>query len=737
MANHAFTRTFPKSRGAILGICAVLTAITWLIFGQTLAHKFVNYDDQIYVYENAKVAAGLSPQNVAWAFTHIVCANWHPLTVLSHMLDCQLFGLNPAGHHFTNVLLHTIAVILLFLVLRQMTESLWRSAFVAALFAIHPLHVESVAWISERKDVLSAVFFMLTLAAYTRYVRTLSVTPYLFVVLFFAFGLMSKPMLVTIPFVLLLLDYWPFKRFVPEIARKSGHPNRTKSRRIIRGIFLEKIPLLFLSFGSCAATVLAQRHFIDPIDKLSLPERLGNAALATIVYLRQLVWPTGLSVFYPHPRHAFSAVEIAVAVLLLLAISSASFSYRRSHAYFLTGWFWFLGMLVPVIGIVQVGTQAYADRYTYLPQIGLYIVVTWSVADIARSLRQHRVLAGTAMISSIAILMWPAWKQASYWRDSRILWTRALDVNSQNDTAHNGLCNLALKENRFEEAVFHARQAIKIRPNSADAHNNLGLALLGSGQKADARIEFQKVIETSPKRPRVHYNLATLLLADGELDQAIAEFRKELEIQPEFVEAQNNLGSALEQKGALDDAAVCFQKAIHLDPHRPKLHYNLATVFLRQAQFDQAIPYLQKELQINPVSAEAHNDLGIALSQKGRIEEAIGEWQKTLQLQPHNLGACCNLVWVFATFPDDTIRSGAKAVALGERALQLSGDKNPRVYRLLAAAYAENGQFDKAIATAQHGSELAIQQGDSAIANELESNIDLYRHDLPLRDVHE
>src|ERR1044071_7885194 len=573
MAKHVSIRASPKKRGVIVGICAVLAAITWLIFAQTLAHDFVNYDDEIYVYDNAKVAAGLSVQNIGWAFTHNVCANWHPLTVISHMLDCQLYGLKPAGHHFTNVLLHTVAVLLLFLVLRQMTGTLWRSAFVAALFAIHPLHVESIAWISERKDVLSAVFFMLILGAYTHYTRSFSLASYLFVLLFFGLGLMSKPILVTVPFVLLLLDYWPFKRFARESPRKLSQPNREKDRANIHRIFLEKIPLLFLSLASCAATVFAQRHFIDPIDKLSLGGRLGNVVVAIVIYMRQLVWPSGLSVFYPHPRHGLSAAQVSVAALLLLAVSAAAFRYRWKHPYCLTGWFWFLGMLVPVSGIVQVGTQAHADRYTYLPQIGLYILVTWFVADIALSWPRRRIPVSAAMVLSIVILMWLAWKQTNYWRDGRTLWTHALDVNPQNDTAHNGLCNLALKQNRFEEAVFHAREALQIRADSADAHNNLGLALLGTGQKTEARIEFQKVIETSPSRPRVHYNLATLLLDSGQLDEAIAEFQKELEIQPESVEAQNNLGSAFERKGAFEDAAVYFQKAIQRDPHRAKLHY--------------------------------------------------------------------------------------------------------------------------------------------------------------------
>src|SRR5437870_1308613 len=297
MAKPVRARSRVTSRGTTLTICLFLAAITWLVFGQTLNHEFVNYDDENYVYENAKVTAGLSLQNAFWAFTHTPCNNWHPLTIISHMLDCQLYGLRPAGHHFTNVLLHTIAVILLFLVLRRMTSALWQSAFVAALFAIHPLHVESVAWISERKDLLSAVFFMLTLGAYIPYVHKRSCASYILVLLVFAFGLMSKPMLVTVPFVLLLLDYWPLKRFAPEASVKLGQQRRVEDRESIRRIFLEKIPLLLLSFGSCATTLFAQRHFIDPIGHLSLMNRFSNAAVATVIYLRQLVWPFGLSVF--------------------------------------------------------------------------------------------------------------------------------------------------------------------------------------------------------------------------------------------------------------------------------------------------------------------------------------------------------------------------------------------------------------------------------------------------------
>jgi len=734
MAKHVSVRSVTPKLGMLFGICAVLAGITWLVFGQTVAHQFVTYDDPQYVYENAGVAAGLSLESVLWAFTHTVGGNWHPVTVISHMLDCQLYGLTPAGHHFTNVLLHTIAVILLFLVLRRMTGTVWQSALVAALFAIHPLHVESVAWISERKDLLSAVFFMLTLGAYIRYVHKRSFTSYILLLLVFALGLMSKPMLVTVPFVLLLLDYWPLKRFEPEAPVKHGQKRRVEGRESTRRILLEKIPLLFLSFGSCAATLFAQRHFIDPIGHLSLMSRFSNAAVATVIYLRQLVWPFGLSVFYPHPRQSLSILQVSAAALFLIAISAGAFMCRRRHPYFLTGWFWFLGMLVPVSGIVQVGEQAHADRYMYLPQIGLYILVIWFVADTVSSWRHQRILLATAMASSLALLMFPAWKQTSYWRDGRTLWMHALAVDPQNDTAHISLCDLDLRENRLDDAILHARTALEIRPDSADAHSRLGVALSAIGQNEEASIHFQKALETHQIRPRVHYNIATLLLNSGHLDEAIAEFQKELQIQPGFVEAHNNLGIALTSKGEFDEALAHFQKALELDPHLPKVHHNIAMILLRQGQLDQAVAYLQKELQVNPASAEAHNDLGIAWSQEGKIDQAISEWQKTLELQPDNLNAYCNLVWVFATFPDDAIRSGAKAVALGEHALKLSGEKDPRIYRLLAAAYAENRQFDKAVETAQRGSELATKQGNYAAANALESNIDLYRKSLPLRD---
>src|SRR5438445_11192750 len=360
----------PASR-QVLGVCIFLVAITWLVFGQTVRHDFVNYDDNEYVYANPNITPGLTIHGVVHAFSGKHSANWHPLTTLSHMLDCQLLGLRGGGHHLTNVVLHTIAVVLLFLVLKQMTGAIWQSAFVAALFAIHPLRVESVAWISERKDVLSAVFFMLTLGAYARYARFPSFGRYLTMSILFALGLMSKPMLVTVPLVLLLLDYWPLQRF--------------GGRSSIKRLALEKIPLLTLSAAAGVATLLLQRSSLAVVEQLPLVSRIGNGLVSCVIYVKQMIWPVGLAVFYPHPGDQLPVWEIGLAIVPLIIVSAVAIALRRKSPYLITGWFWYLVMLLPVIGLIQVGSQAHADRYTYLPQIGLYLLLAWAITDICRA----------------------------------------------------------------------------------------------------------------------------------------------------------------------------------------------------------------------------------------------------------------------------------------------------------------------------------------------------------------
>lgn len=597
--------------------------LTWVVFGQTLRYDFVNYDDPRYVYQNTKITSGISIASIAWAFTHIHSENWHPLTTITHMLDCQLYGLKPSWHHFTNVLLHALAAVLLFVALQRMTGALWRSAFVAAVFAVHPLHVESVAWIAERKDVLSAVFFMLTLLAYFHYTRAPSIGRYLTMALVVALGLMSKPMLVTLPLVLLLLDYWPLRRIQ---AQRAG------SGRQLLQLIVEKIPLIALSAGSSIVTFLAQRGAIGWTEQLPVSARISNAIVTYVVYIRQMLWPAKLAVFYPHPENRLPTWEISLALVVLVGITVAAFVLRKKAPYLITGWLWYLGMLVPVIGLVQVGWQGHADRYTYLPQVGLYIAVTWAVADLTLSWRFQRIALGAAAALLVGVLSWRAWLQTSYWRDSETLFTHALAVTSNNDVALNNLGIIFLDKGQLDEAISKLQAAIDLRPENGPAHDNLAKALLQKGRAAEAM---------------VHY-------------------RKFLEIEPENVEARNILGTAL--------------------------------------------------------------------IQQGRVREAIDQWQKALAIQPDNGNAASNLAWVFATCPEDSMREGAHAVELAEKALRISGGKIPMIYRVLAAAYAENGRFSDAIETAQRGAELANSQGNPALAAELESNIALYQSGKPLRD---
>jgi tetratricopeptide (TPR) repeat protein len=651
----------PKHLGTVVGICLFLAALVWLVFGQTLGHEFVNYDDDLYVSENPTVIHGLNPAGVGWAFAHIVASNWHPVTMLSHMLDCQFYGLNAGGHHLTNVLLHLTAVILLFLVLREMTGALWRSAFVAAVFAIHPLRVESVAWVAERKDVLSGVFFMLTLWAYVRYARRpFSSGRYLLLVGLFALGLMSKPMLVTLPFVLLLLDYWPLRRF----ENPNGSPEIfTVPRRLI----LEKIPLLVLAAAVCGVALWSQNNVITPNEYLPLHLRLENAAVAYVVYLQQMFYPAKLAALYPLPADSHPLMKCAGAVALLAMISGAVFAWRKKFPFLLVGWLWYLGMLVPVIGLVQVGLQAHADRYTYLPQIGLYLLVIWLLAEL---FPRHRVwLSGLAIVCVVALAV-SAHRQVACWKTSESLWTHTLAVTRQNSTAH----------------------------------NNLGNALFQKGQVDDAIEQYQKTLALQPNHAQAHYNLGNALAQQSKLDEAISEFQKALALQPDQAEVLNNLGAAL----------------------------------LRNGQVDEAIVQLQKILALQPDLAGAHNNLGAALFKKGKTDEAIGHFQKALALQPDSVDAQNNLAriaWPLATSPNPALRNGTKAVELARQANQASGNENPMILRMLAAACAEAEQFSEAVATAQKALQSASAQNNGALAASLQKELEAYKAGSPFRDA--
>jgi tetratricopeptide (TPR) repeat protein len=609
-----------KQHWRVLIICLVLAAITVAVFGQTTGFGFLNYDDSIYVYENAKVTAGLSLKGLAWVFTHADCNLYHPLTMLSLMADYQFHGLRAGGYHLTNVLLHTASVILLFLILRQMTGALWRSAFVAAVFAIHPLRVESVAWVAERKDVLAAFFFMLTLGAYVHYVRKPnSPARYLMVVLAFVAGLLSKPTVVMLPFVLLLLDYWPLNRFEP--------------RKLSR-LVLEKIPLLALTAGACAMTVLAAEKLIVPSAHISMASRIGNALVSYAVYLRQMIWPVDLAVFYPRPATGYPAWTVALSLLLLALITGGVLAFQRKRRWLLVGWLWYLGMLLPMIGLVHVGEFAHADRYTYLPQIGIYLAVAWLVAE----WQVNRVALAVLLAGVVIILTLCAKNQAAHWKNSETLWTHTLASTTNNNVAHVNLGADLVKEGRLDEAISHYREALQINPGYGKLDYNLGIALLKEGKVDEAIIHLQRAVQINPDDADAHNNLGIALRQKGRLDEAINQYQEALRINPRFAKAHYNLGNALGQKGNVAEAIAQFQQALEIEPADPGVLNNLAWLLAAgpEASLRNGEKAVELARQANELTGGERpvllHTLAAAFAEAGRFPEAVETAPRPLRL---------------------------------------------------------------------------------------------------------
>ena len=545
-------------------VCVGLALLVWLVFGQTLRHDFVNYDDDAYVYQNPAVMGGLTRGGVRWALTFGGIGHWHPVTWFSHMLDYQLFGLWAGGHHLTSVILHAAAAVLLFLALKEMTGSIWRSALVAAVFAIHPQRVESVAWIAERKDVLSGLFFIATIFAYTRYVRAApSLARYAVVVVLFALGLMSKGMLVTLPFVLLLLDYWPLQRLRLETVGAIAQPEvRARLWRLIA----EKIPLFVLSAMSVIMTTLSPEK-VAAAEQLPLMTRLSSAFVSYVIYMKQMIYPAGLTLPYFDPPGGFPLWHVIGAVALLIAISAVALASWRKHPYLLVGWLWYIGMMVPVIGVVQISYYARADRYTYLPQIGLYVIVIWGAADLLGRWRAGRYVGPIAALLLLVALIPRAHAQTSLWRDSQTLWTHALKVDPDNYVAHNNLGLFVGSNGNLETALTHFRRALEIRPMYVEAVNNIGTALSRMGRTREAIVEYEKALELRPDLPEMQNNLATALAQSGRVGESIPHFRKALELSPQFAGAHANLGSALLLAGDADEALPHLRRAVELTPN--------------------------------------------------------------------------------------------------------------------------------------------------------------------------
>jgi tetratricopeptide (TPR) repeat protein len=719
-------------------ICAALAAITVAVFSPVFHYDFLTFDDQIYVTENPYVLSGLNSNSLAWAFQTSTSGNWLPLTWISHMLDFQCYGMKAGGHHLTNVLFHAANVALLFLLLQKMTGAIWRSALVAALFAWHPAHVESVAWIAERKDVLSSFFGLLTLLAYVRYTDECKVQSakrkifYGLSIVLFALALMAKPMLVTLPFVLLLLDFWPLGRM---------------SRPSLPRLVIEKAPLFALSAACCVVAIWAQQqsHAIASAGEIPLWHRLGHVLVSYLEYIVMLVFPRHLAIFYPYPLHERTVLVIggAVAVALLSALTLAS---ARRRPWLAVGWLWFVGMLVPVIGLVQVGDQAMADRYTYLPAIGLFIILAWGGAELALRYPVAKLLASAVGLAMLAA----TWMQIHYWKDTRTVFEHARQVTQNNYLALSLLGELRAADGDLDGAMKLYREALRDKPNYSkghfflahgleqqgkvdaakseyalalrlnptfeQAHIFLGLLLAREKKYDQAAAQYEAVLKTNPRSATAHNDLARLLQTEGRLDESVRHYLAALQFDSSLAQAHNNLGVLYLQKGQLADGVAQLREALRLNPGNVETEYNLALGLNEQQQWKEASEILRRIAPAQPTNANTQYQYGLALARLGKTRAAMSQYAHALLLTPHFPEALNALAWIAATDPRPELRNGPQAVELAGRACGLTGWRQPAMLLTLAAAYAETGRFSEALAAAEKGRDMAKSAGNDKIA---------------------
>ena len=665
---------------ANLVVCLLLAAVTALAFWRVGRHQFINYDDTCYVTDNPHVQAGVTWDGLEWAFCRLRGEHtyWHPLTWVSHMVDCQLFGLKPAGHHLVNLLFHILNTLLVFLLFRRMTGAFWRCAVLAALFALHPLQVDTVAWVAERKNLLSAAFWLLTIWAYVRYAEVQSqdsaasntqhasrithhrIRYYVLSLCFFALGLMCKPVLVTLPFVLLLLDYWPLQRL------QLSNLTSTRPPALFR-LAWEKSPFFLLAVVSSLITIAAHRGLGSLGDASALPLslRIQNALVSYLRYVGKTIFPTRLTILYPYPG-AWPGWKVALCCLLLIGVSGFAIRALRSRPFLFVGWFWFLGVLVPFIGLIQAGEQAMADRFMYLPILGLLLLVVWGLDALLDAWpHKHQWLAGAGTLAIGGCLVCSGF-QLRHWQDSEKLFRHAIEVTSGNYNAYDGLGSaldaagrreeallcyaesvrlqprylegqydlgtLLLKMGRLEEALQHLTAAVQLNPAFAHAHINLGKALLDQGKLDEAAAHLSRAVQLTPDDPEAHYNLGTLLLLQAKPDQAIACFSEALRLKPDYGEAHGNLGVALMRQGKLGEGATHLTAALRLNPNNPEAHYNLGLALLELNRPREAADQFAEALRLNPDAPRPHYHLALALVRQDKPKEALPQAQKARDL---------------------------------------------------------------------------------------------------------
>ena len=684
--------------------CGLLALVTLAVYWPVVRCEFIHGDDPDYVTQNPHVRGGLTWSNLRWAFAARYANNWHPLTWISHMLDCQLYGLNPAGHHATNLLFHGANTVLIFLVLRRMTCAHWRSAFVAALFALHPLHVESVAWVAERKDVLSTFFWALTIGAYVRYSERPGLARYLLVTVLFGLGLMAKPMLVTLPFLLLLLDFWPLRRASagPLILgpNREGLENLTGARAASwPRLVLEKVPLLGLALASSVVTLWAQSGTIGAVTA-PLWFRLANALTAYVGYMEKMIWPAGLALLYPYPP-AMVLWKLLIAVTVVGGMTCIAIQQAARRPYLFTGWFWFVGTLVPVIGLIQVGIQSMADRYTYVPLIGLFIIIAWGACELAERWRLRPGVPGSMAALAVAACIPVTVTQLNCWRNDVSLCEHALRCTKDNYMIEVALGIALLDRNQLDPARQHFAEAIRIAPAHAEPHCYLAQILSAQGKTGDAIASFREALRCNPSLPAAHWGLARELIQQNNLGEAAGELTALVRLAPDDWQACDTLGGVL----------------------------------LRQDRTSEALNHFFDAARINPTNAAVRCHLAMALDRSGRTREGIVQYREALKIEPQTIEALNNLAWILAANPSSDNRDGSEAVRLAEQACQLAEYRIPALVGTLGAAYAEAGRFDEAARMADRAAVMATAMGNAVMAKIATNMAGLYRSHQPFHEA--